>query len=90
MNNRYLKQWQITESLLNKASLQISSTEFSLEFREFISHNELGLAFETLVEAGLQAQVDHHYWWNLKKAAEVMELQQHLNFLRRKIRETKN
>jgi hypothetical protein len=86
MDERLIKQWQITKSLLMTAAIQIESSEYYTEYVEFISHNELELALDVLEEAGQHIAVDRDYWWNLKKAAEVMGLDSHLNFLRQQLR----
>ncbi|MEO1246542.1 MAG: hypothetical protein AAFX56_12760 [Pseudomonadota bacterium] len=75
MNERLKKQWETTERVLNYAAVQIAETEFYQEYREFISHNELGLALDILEEAGLASNVDKDYWHWCKKASEIMELE---------------
>ena len=86
MDERLLKQWQVTEALLRQAATEIpGSSEFSV-CEEFLSHNELELALDVLEDAGRNHQVSREFWWNLKKAAEVMGLRERYAALREQVR----
>ncbi|NKF22971.1 hypothetical protein [Solimonas marina] len=84
MNERLIKQWAISEKLLSEAALQVKDSEAFTECMEFLSHNELGLALETLGAEGEHHQVNAEYWHLLKKAAEVMGLKEEVKEFRRK------
>lgn len=90
MDERLIKQWDVTKTLLAEAARQIESSSFYAEYADFISHNELELALDVLEAAGEEVSVNRDYWWNLKKAAEVMGLLNRLNALRAKLREAGN
>jgi len=84
MNERLLKQWAVTEKLLSEAALQVEGTPAFVECMDFLSHNELGLALDTLAAEGEHRQVGADFWHLLKKAAEVMGLREQQTELRRK------
>jgi len=44
------------------------------EYREFVAHNELGLAFDTLELLGTSNDVPDMYWRELAAAAQLMKL----------------
>jgi len=74
MDERLIKQWAVTEKLLQDAAAEISGTKEFAECTDFLGHNELELALDVLEDAGHTRKVSRDYWWNLKKAAEVMGL----------------
>lgn len=82
MNERLVKQWEVTRSLLNAAATEVSSTTAYERYQNFIGHNELELALDVLEDVGHEWPVSREYWWNLKKAAEVMGLNQRYAALR--------
>ena len=87
MDERLIKQWEVIKALLAEAARQIESSSFYGEYADYISHNELELALDVLEAAGEEVSVNRDYWWNIKKAAEVMGLLDRLNTLRAKLRE---
>jgi hypothetical protein len=82
MNERLIKQWEVTQSLLNSAATEVLGTPAYEQYRNFIGHNELELALDVLEDIGHERPVSSSYWWNLKKAAEVMGLHQRYAALR--------
>ncbi len=70
--------------MLSEAASQIDGSAYFVEYSEFISHNELGLALDTLADAGQHCEVNAEYWHLLKKAAEVMGLNEQIKEFRRK------
>jgi hypothetical protein len=86
MNERLIKQWQITEVLLRDAAAEISDPQALAACEDFLSHNELELALDVLEDAGHGEKVSREFWWNLKKAAEVMGLTERYAALREQVR----
>ena len=86
MDERLIKQWEITETLLQAAAAELSGTAEFAECSELLDHNELELALNVLEEAGHARNVSRDYWWNLKKAAEVMGLSDRYTALREQVR----
>ena len=86
MNDRLIKQWQITEGLLREAAAELSDAKALAACEGFLSHNELELALDVLEDAGHDQPVSREFWWNLKKAAEVMGLTKRYSALREQIR----
>lgn len=86
MDERLAKQWCVTEALLREAVAELDgSTEF-VECNHFLSHNEFELALNVLEDAGHSRKVSREYWWNLKKAAELMGLRERYAALREQVR----
>lgn len=90
MDERLIKQWQVTESLLDAAAAEIASTEPHCEYKGFLDHNELELALNVLEDAGHELKVSREYWWNLMRAAEVMGLTERYDALREEFRKATN
>jgi hypothetical protein len=86
MDERLLKQWQITETLLDTAAAELSGASVLQTYRDFIEHNELEMALDVLEDAGHENAVSREYWWNLKKAAEAMGLRERYAALREQLR----
>lgn len=86
MDDRLIKQWAVTEKLLQDAAAEISGTKEFAECMTFLGHNELELALDVLEDAGHTRAVSRDYWWNLKKAAEVMGLSNRYAALREQVR----
>lgn len=92
MNKRLEKQWKVTIAVLNEARSSLQESEeiekFINEYEEFLEHNELELALDMLEEAGLEARhkPSRDFWFNLKKAAEIMGLENRYDFYREKMR----
>lgn len=74
MNEQLIKQWAVTEKLLQDAAAEILGTKDFAECMDLLRHNELELALDELENVGHTRKVSRNYWCNLKKAAEVMGL----------------
>ena len=74
MDDRLLKRWEITRSVLGTAASQIVETEHYDQYREYLDHNEFELALDVLEDAGIASNVNKEYWHYCKKAAEIMGL----------------
>lgn len=84
MDARLQKQWDVCNLLMRQAAAHITDNEKLAQFEHYLSHNELGLALDELEAAGNEARVDEHFWWLLKKNAQVMGLKEHrLRFMRK-------
>lgn len=84
MDARLLKQWDMCNLLLRQAAVQIEDTQKLVQFEHYLSHNELGLALDELEAAGNEEHADEHFWWLLKKTAQVMGLGEYrLRFTRK-------
>jgi hypothetical protein len=86
MDERLLKQWAVAEALLQAAASEIAGSTAFIECSDFLGHNELELALDVLEDAGYEQDVSRDYWWNLKKAAEVMGLHERYAVLREQVR----
>lgn len=77
---RLIKSWRITETLLERARLALpirDEPEYSAlltQYREFMEHNELELALDTLEELGHLASARGGFWRDLERAAKNMGL----------------
>jgi hypothetical protein len=85
------KSWIITETLLKRArrALPDPSEQHEQEFatllaqyREFLEHNEFGLALDTLEELGHLMPCRGGFWRDLERAADNMGLVDKLPALR--------
>jgi hypothetical protein len=83
MDSAQIKRWRATEAVLERARGALPEPsgelreEFDLaisEYQEFLSHNELALAFEALREAAALVPSRGGVWKDLIRAAELMEL----------------
>ena len=74
MDERLAKQWAVIEQLLREAAVQVQLTPYFAEFEDFLGHNELEIALDTLAAAGEECSVSPEYWRLLKQAADVMGL----------------
>ena len=83
MDAETTKRWRSTEAVLERARLALplpereAQVEFDLaisEYQEFLSHNELGLAFDALRDAAELVASRGSVWKDLIRAAEFMEL----------------
>lgn len=86
MNERILKQWQVTEALLRQAATEIDGAPEFAACEEYLNHTELELALDVLEDAGHHNNVARDFWWNLKKAAEVLGLHERYAALREQVR----
>jgi hypothetical protein len=87
------KSWEITRLHLEKARnlLPSSSKESSeggnlAEFEDFLSHNELGLAFDELELIGLENPCPPEFWQEMLVAAGTMQLFEQAERCRAKLR----
>ncbi|MBK6907488.1 MAG: hypothetical protein IPH08_10540 [Rhodocyclaceae bacterium] len=82
MGNDLQENWKLIETFLRNARsdlpMQASpSLEFSAlltEFDKYLSHNELGLALESIAAAGQLVETGGRFWHSLHQAAKKMEL----------------
>jgi hypothetical protein len=83
MDIELTKRWRSTEAVLERARLALPEPsqdvrhEFDqaiAEYREFLTHNELGLAFDSLKAAASLVPSQGSVWKDLIRAAEFMEL----------------
>jgi hypothetical protein len=90
-----IKRWKATEAVLNRACAALPAPsaaardEFEAavaQFREYISHNELELAFEELQAAAALANCRGGVWRDLERAAEFMQLHDRAAEMRRRFR----
>ncbi len=77
------KRWRSTETVLERARLALPQPELGVqvefdqaisEYQEYLSHNELGLAFDALRDAAELVPSRGAVWKDLIRAAEFMEL----------------
>jgi hypothetical protein len=89
---KLLKSWKITVTLLERArsALPVASEQHAQEqaallakYREFLEHNELGLALDTLEELGHLTPCRGRFWRDLERAAENMGLVDRLPAIRK-------
>jgi hypothetical protein len=87
MDERLIKQWEVTEKLLREAAAELS-TDPILELEDDLAHNELELALDALIgeASGRDPQPSSSFWRLLKQAADVMGLARHRNELRHHFR----
>jgi hypothetical protein len=87
---KLLKSWKITETLLERArrALPVASEhEYATlvaQYREFLEHNEFGLALDALEEIGHLVSCRGGFWRDLERAAENMGLRDRLPVLRKR------
>ncbi len=81
VDQKLLKSWRITESHLEAAvshlpkDAVLECEDGSLDgYRDWLRHNELGLAFDDLKALGHVNDVPREYWMALRNAAENMNL----------------
>jgi hypothetical protein len=77
---KLVKSWKITETLLERArrALPVGHEQgyaaLLTQYREFLEHNELGLALDILEEMGHLVSAPGGFWRDLERAAENMDL----------------
>jgi len=83
MDAETTKRWRSTEAVLERARLalplpereaQVEFDQAISEYQEYLSHNELGLAFDALRGAAELVPSRGSVWKDLIRAAEFMEL----------------
>ena len=87
------KSWEITRLHLEKARNLLPSTLNEspeggslAEYEDFLSHNELGLAFDELELIGLENPCPPEFWQEMLDAAENMQLNEQAERCRAKLR----
>jgi hypothetical protein len=89
---KLIKSWEITETLLERARNALpappaqheqGAAELLTQYREFLEHNELGLALDVLEDLGHLISARGAFWRDLERAAENMGLVDKLPALRR-------
>jgi hypothetical protein len=89
---KLLKSWKITETLLKRARRALPDpSEAHMQeymtllarYHEFLEHNELGLALDTLEELGHLIPCRGGFWRDLERAAANMGLVDKLPALRK-------
>src|SRR4051812_46516199 len=87
MDVETLKRWQSIETVLERARLALPQPESRVradfdealaEYQDFLSHNELGLAFDSLKYAARIVPSRGAVWKDLIRAAEFMKLEEEL------------
>src|SRR5687767_15159120 len=83
MDAERVKRWRSTEAVMERARLALpqpaheAKAEFDQaisEYQDYLSHNELGLAFDALRDAAELVPSRGSVWKDLIRAAEFMEL----------------
>jgi hypothetical protein len=83
MDIEIAKRWRSTEAVLERARLALPQPEEGVriafdealsEYHDYLSHNELGLAFDALKGAAELVPSRGSVWKDLIRAAEFMEL----------------
>ena len=90
IDERLLKRWKITRTLLSEAAKQLSAADGFALYEEYIEHNELELALSTLEDLAKHTPVDSAFWRNLKRAADVMGLRERSMAFRQQARARRN
>jgi hypothetical protein len=80
------RSWVITRQHLNTAKLELP-TERLAGYEDWLSHNELELAFDELEAIGNEATRSKTFWSELLAAAKNMRLQDHADRCRKKLSE---
>jgi hypothetical protein len=79
-DSKLVKSWEVTETLLERAQRLLpalheqGSAALLIQCREFLQHNELELALDTLEELGHLISAPGGFWRDLERAAENMGL----------------
>jgi hypothetical protein len=83
MDATQIKRWKATEVVLKRARAALPTPTLAVhaqfeasiaQFREYVSHNELGLAFDELCVAAQLVNCRGSVWRDLERAAEFMNL----------------
>jgi hypothetical protein len=89
------KKWRATEAVMERACRALPPPTLEEReqfegaigrFRHYISHNELGLAFEELCTAAELVNCRGGVWKDLERAAQFMGLYDRLSYLRDRFR----
>ena len=98
MNAELLKRWKTSDTLLKRAYAALprppqEGAHFSaleLAFKEYLYHNEHGLALDVLEELGNLTTPRGGFWKDLMRAAENMELLNRIPPLREKFHQSRS
>src|SRR5262245_12598005 len=91
------KRWKVTQAHLEHARELLPPAPHSAravykrllsDYRSYLDHNELELALDMLQELGDLVPCRGGYWRNLERAAETMELQDRIPYLRERFHQT--
>jgi hypothetical protein len=88
-DSKLVKSWKVTEALLERARHALPARHeqehatFLTQYWEFLQHNELELALDTLEELGHLISARGGFWRDLERAAENMGLVDRLPALRK-------
>ncbi|MBR0721431.1 hypothetical protein [Bradyrhizobium manausense] len=91
-DHQLIKSWKITETLLERARHALPDSPAQHEharvtllkqYQEFLAHNELELALDTIEELGHLLSAHGGFWRDLERAAENMGLSGRLPALRK-------
>jgi hypothetical protein len=86
VDERLLKQWKATATLLSAAAAEVLDAPGYSEYQDYVEHNELELALNVLEDIGSSTSASATFWWNLRKAAQVMGLKSRYASLRNHFR----
>jgi hypothetical protein len=84
-----VKSWKITETMLERARHALPKLDdrehaaLLTQYREFLEHNEFGLALDILEELGHLVSARGGFWRDLERAAGNMGLIERLPALRK-------
>ena len=87
------KRWKATETVLKRACAALPPPTLAVraqfeasitQFREYVSHNELGLAFDELCLAAELVNCRGAVWRDLERAAEFMSLSDRAQEMRKR------
>jgi hypothetical protein len=90
-----IARWKATTALLRRARHALPAplppheqayAGLSAQLEEYLEHNELGLALDTLMELGHLATPRGGFWRDLERAAEMMDMMERLPALRQAFR----
>ena len=74
MDLRQDKQHELLQTILGEATSELPAEMVELDINKFLAALEFKAALGSLIELGDQHHVSSQFWWNLKKAAELLDL----------------
>jgi hypothetical protein len=89
MDERQIKQRDVTATLLHAAASEIEAETERQQIVALIASREFEPAVSSMEEAAASQQVSLDFWWNLKKAAELLGLSDRRKQLQVKYQECK-
>ncbi len=84
MDSRRDKQHALLHTILGEAAGELPIDISELYISEYLRAHDFQSALGALIEVGNNHQVSVQFWWNLKKAAEVLNLHELYDSLRQK------